>query len=122
MLLAARLALFLCLPFLFAAVLSAQDIKVSQATIWASKPDVAAFEKIETDRLAAGQRAIDTLLAAKGPRTIENTLVPFDEAVAKTTPPDTSPASWSRFIPTPASAITPPRCSPKPAPPKPQSH
>ncbi len=81
MLLAARLALFLCLPFLFAAVLSAQDIKVSQATIWASKPDVAAFEKIETDRLAAGQRAIDTLLAAKGPRTIENTLVPFDEAV-----------------------------------------
>jgi thimet oligopeptidase len=81
MLLAARLALFLCLPFLLAAVLSAQDIKVTQPTIWASKPDVAAFEKIETDRLAAGQRAIDTLLATKGPRTIGNTLVPFDEAI-----------------------------------------
>jgi thimet oligopeptidase len=81
MLLAARLALFLCLPFLLAAVLSAQDIKVTQSTIWASKPDVAAFEKIENDRLAAGQHAIDTLLATKGPRTIENTLVPFDEAI-----------------------------------------
>src|ERR1700730_14699085 len=81
MLLAARLAIFLCVPFLLAAVLSAQRIIVSQPTIWAAKPDIAAFEKIETDRLAAGQRAIDTLLVAKGPRTIENTLVPFDEAV-----------------------------------------
>jgi thimet oligopeptidase len=76
----ARMAIVLCLPLIVAAVLSAQSIKVSQPTIWASKPDVAAFEKIETDRLAAGQRAIDTLLAAKGPRTVENTLVPFDEA------------------------------------------
>jgi thimet oligopeptidase len=81
MLLAARLAIFLCLPFLLAAVLSAQRTTVSQLTIWASKPDITGFEKIETDRLAAGQRAIDTLLAAKGPRTIENTLIPFDEAV-----------------------------------------
>jgi thimet oligopeptidase len=81
MLLAARLAIFLCLPIFLAAVLSAQDIKATQTTIWASKPDVAAFEKIETDRLAAGQRAIDTLLAAEGPRTFENTLVPFDEAI-----------------------------------------
>ncbi len=81
MLLVARLSIFLCLPFFLAAVLSAQSITVSQPTIWASKPDVAAFEKIENDRLAAGQRAIDTLLAAKGPRTIENTLAPLDEAV-----------------------------------------
>ncbi len=76
----ARMAIVLCLPLILAAVLSAQSIKVSQPTIWASKPDIAAFEKIETDRLAAGQRAIDTLLAAKGPRTVENTLIPFDEA------------------------------------------
>jgi thimet oligopeptidase len=76
----ARMAIVLCLPLIVAAVLSAQNIKVSQPTIWATKPDIAAFEKIATDRLAAGQRAIDTLLAAKGPRTIENTLVPFDEA------------------------------------------
>jgi thimet oligopeptidase len=81
MLIAARLAIFLCLPICLGVVLSAQTVTVSQSTIWASKPDIAAFEKIETDRLAAGQRAIDTMLAAKGPRTIENTLVPYDEAV-----------------------------------------
>jgi thimet oligopeptidase len=81
MLLAARLTILLCLPLVLTAILSAQKITVSQPTIWATKPDVAAFEKIENDRLAAGQRAIETLLAVKGPRTIENTLVPFDEAV-----------------------------------------
>jgi thimet oligopeptidase len=81
MMFAARLALFLCVPLILSAVLSAQQISVSQPTMWATKPDVAAFEKIETDRLAAGQKAIETMLAVKGPRTIENTLVPFDEAV-----------------------------------------
>jgi thimet oligopeptidase len=81
MMLAARLAIFSCLPIFLTAVLSAQTVTVTQPTIWATKPDVAAFEKIETDRLAAGVRAIDTMLAAKGPRTIENTLVPYDEAV-----------------------------------------
>src|SRR5882672_11907807 len=81
MLLAARLAVLFCLPIFLAAVLSAQSTTISQPTLWVSKPDVAAFEKIENDRLAAGQRAIDTLLAVKGTRTIENTLVPFDEAV-----------------------------------------
>jgi len=79
--LAARLAIILCLPIFIAAVLSAQNAKVSQPTVWASKPDVAAFEKIENDRLAAGQSAIDAMLDVMGPRTIENTLVPFDEAV-----------------------------------------
>jgi thimet oligopeptidase len=80
MMLAARLAIFLCLPIFLAAVLSAQSVTVSQPTVWATKPDVAAFEKIEADRLAAAQRSIDTLLSAKGPRTIENTLAPLDEA------------------------------------------
>ena len=80
MMFAARLAIFFCLPLVLSAVLSAQKVTVSQPTIWATKPDVAAFEKIETDRLAAAQRSIDTLLAAKGPRTIENTLAPLDEA------------------------------------------
>ena len=77
----ARLAVFCCVPFLLAAVLSAQSITVSQPTIWASKPDVAAFEKIENDRLAAGRAAIDQMIAVKGARTIENTLALYDEAV-----------------------------------------
>jgi thimet oligopeptidase len=80
MLLAARVAIFLCLPLLLGAILSAQNITVSQPTVWATKPDVAAFEKIETDRLAAAQSSVDTLLAVKGPRTLENTLAPLDEA------------------------------------------
>ena len=50
-----------------------------QAPIWIGKPDVAAFEKMENDHLAAGQAAIDQILAVKGARTIENTLVPYDE-------------------------------------------
>ena len=81
MVFAARLVLVLCLPLFLAAVLSAQSITVSQPTLWASKPDVAAFEKIENDRLAAGRAAIDALLVVKGPRTVENTLVLYDEAV-----------------------------------------
>jgi len=48
--------------------------------MWSAKPDVAAFEKIENDRLAAAQRAINQLIAVKDTRTIENTLAPFDEA------------------------------------------
>ena len=59
--------------------LIAQD--ASQPTIWSAQPDVAAFEKIENDRLAAAQKAIDEVVAVKDARTIENTLVPFDEAV-----------------------------------------
>jgi hypothetical protein len=33
---------------------------------------------IVNDRLAAGQKSIDQIVAVKGPRTIENTLVPYD--------------------------------------------
>ena len=80
MLLIARLAIFFCVPIFLVAVLSAQSVTLSQPTVWASKPDVAAFEKMENDRLAASQRSIDALLAAKGARTIENTLAPLDEA------------------------------------------
>ncbi|HTW24297.1 MAG TPA: M3 family metallopeptidase, partial [Candidatus Baltobacteraceae bacterium] len=69
-------ALILC----FAASLAAQEIPASQPPMWASKPNVAAFEKTENDRLAAAQRSIDAIVAVKGARTIENTLVPFDDA------------------------------------------
>jgi len=76
-----RIAIFFCFATVLATITSAQEIKVSQPTVWAAKPDVSAFEKIENDRLAAGQRSIDMLLAVKGPRTIDNTLAPFDEAI-----------------------------------------
>lgn len=76
---AALAVLFLLLLPLM--TLSAQTYTVSQPTIWAAQPDVAAFEKIENDHLAAANASIATLVAAKDPRTIENTLAPFDEAV-----------------------------------------
>jgi len=68
-------------PFLFAASLCAQEMPKDQPPIWASKPDIPAFEKMENGRLAAAQRAIDQLVTATAPRTIENTLVPYDEAI-----------------------------------------
>ncbi len=52
-----------------------------QPPIWASKPDVSGFEKIVNDRLAGADVAIAQVISAKAPRTIANTLVPFDEAV-----------------------------------------
>ena len=53
----------------------------SQPTVWASKPDVAGFEKIVNGRLSAADTAIAKLTSAKGARTIDNTLAPFDDAV-----------------------------------------
>ena len=64
-----------------AASLAAQDMPKSQPPLWAAKPDVAAFEKMENDRLAAAQQSVDAIVAVKGPRTIENTLVPYDNAI-----------------------------------------
>jgi len=67
--------------FAIASGAAAQTVTVAQAPVWIGKPDIAAFEKMENDRLAAGQRAIDQILSVRGARTIENTLVPYDEVV-----------------------------------------
>jgi thimet oligopeptidase len=48
--------------------------------IWVGKPDRPAAEKWVSDHLAKEQQYVDELLAAKVPRTIENTLRPFDNA------------------------------------------
>ena len=61
----------------------AQDLLSSQPSLWASKPDAAAFETIENDRLTAAQHSIDAIVAVKGARTIENTLTPYDQAVER---------------------------------------
>jgi thimet oligopeptidase len=68
------------LAFLATAV-AAQEMPKDQPPLWSAKPDVAAFEKTENDRLSAAQRAIDQIVAVQGSRTLENTLVPYDEAV-----------------------------------------
>ena len=53
----------------------------SQPTLWANKPDTAAFEKIENGYLANAQKDIDQIVAVKGSRNISNTLAPYDDAV-----------------------------------------
>ena len=53
----------------------------AQPPIWSKKPDATAFEKIENGRLEAAQRAIDKIVAVKVPKTIDNTLSNYDEAV-----------------------------------------
>jgi thimet oligopeptidase len=64
---------------LSSSLLFAQAAK--QPPLWTSKPDAAAFEKIENEHLAAAQKSLDQMIAAKGPRTIANTLAPYDEAI-----------------------------------------
>ena len=71
----------LAVSFLLAASGAAQDELKNQPPIWTAKPDIVAFEKIENEHLAAAQGAIDEIVAVKGPHTVENTLVPYDEAV-----------------------------------------
>ena len=64
---------------LLLATAAAQDLK-TQPTVYAGKPDIVAFEKMENARLAAAQKYIDQIVAVKGTRTIANTLEPYDEA------------------------------------------
>jgi thimet oligopeptidase len=61
--------------------LSAQSIPASQPPLWSARPDVEAFEKLENQRLQAAQQSIARITAVHGPRTIANTLAPYDEAV-----------------------------------------
>ena len=47
---------------------------------WNEGSDPAALESWVNDRLASAQKDLDTLLAVKGTRTVENTLRPYDDA------------------------------------------
>src|ERR1700736_551742 len=70
----------ICFLMLLASICGAQEI-TSQPPIWNTRPDAAAFEKLENDRLATAQRSVDQIVAAQGTRTIGNTLQPYDEAI-----------------------------------------
>jgi len=52
-----------------------------EAPFWTGQPDSAAFDARQRKRLELARAAIAKMLAAKAPRTIENTLVPYDEAL-----------------------------------------
>ncbi len=51
------------------------------APFWTGKPDATTFSKTQDERLAKSKEVIDRMLAAKGKRTVENTLKPYDEAL-----------------------------------------
>jgi thimet oligopeptidase len=48
---------------------------------WAGKPDSAGFRALAEGELRAAKEALGRVTEAKGPRTIENTLVPYNEAL-----------------------------------------
>jgi len=48
---------------------------------WTGQPDSAAFQARMEKRIALAKAAIDRMMKAKGKRTIDNTLVPYDEAL-----------------------------------------
>lgn len=64
----------------FLTVASASHAQNDSLHIWVGKLDRAGTEKWVGDHLAREQKFIDELLAVKGPRTIDNTLRPFDNA------------------------------------------
>ena len=66
---------------LLAGTAAAQEPSIDQKPLWAARPNVAAFEKMEADRLAAADRAVAKIVAVNGTRTIDNTLAPYDEAI-----------------------------------------
>jgi thimet oligopeptidase len=73
--------LYTIVILLLATTVSAQQPPAAQPPLWSAQPDVDAFEKVENDRLAAAQRAIDQIAATNGSTTIDNTLAPYDEAI-----------------------------------------
>src|SRR5882672_4197248 len=54
---------------------------VSDAPFWSGRPNASAFARIQTDRIARAKKDIERMLAAPSPRTLENTLQPYDDAL-----------------------------------------
>ena len=72
-----------CMILLFAAGFQAAfaQTAVYGPHLWDKPLDPAVFEKRVTERLERSQKFIEQLLAVKAPRTIENTLAPYDDAI-----------------------------------------
>lgn len=66
--------------FFLIALQSASFAQSDPLHIWVGKLDRTAAEQWVKEHLAKEQKSVDELLAAKSPRTIENTLRPFDNA------------------------------------------
>jgi thimet oligopeptidase len=60
---------------------SATAPAVSDAPFWSGRPNAQAFANIQADRVTRAKKNIERMLAATGPRTVENTLQPYDDAL-----------------------------------------
>jgi thimet oligopeptidase len=74
------LAVLLTALFANAPTMAAQSPAVDPLHFWVSGNNPAGLESWVNQRLAEEQADIDKLLAVTGPRTVENTLRPFDDA------------------------------------------
>ena len=54
---------------------------VSDAPFWSGRPNATTFARIQADRVARAKKHIERMLDVSGPRTIENTLQPYDDAL-----------------------------------------
>ena len=78
------LAVVLAVPVAAATVKakSAAPATVSDnAPFWTGRPSAATFKARQQRRLVLAKASLDRMLAVKGPRTIANTLVPYDEVL-----------------------------------------
>lgn len=55
--------------------------KIEDAPFWTGKPDAATFTKLQDERIAKAQQALNRLLAVKGKHDIKNTLTLYDEVL-----------------------------------------
>ena len=74
------------LAFLFILLAATVQSSIAQTAtygphLWDKPLDPTIFEKRVNEQLDLAQKSIDQVLAVKGPRTVENTLVPYDNAV-----------------------------------------
>jgi thimet oligopeptidase len=60
---------------------SVAQTKATDAPFWTVRPSAATFTRIQDGRLKKAQSALNRILAVRGKRTIENTLVPYDEVL-----------------------------------------
>jgi len=65
---------------LFSGISTATQQRPIQAPIWAGHLNIAEFVKTEDAKLASAEAAIAALSKVQGPRTVDNTVEPFDEA------------------------------------------
>jgi thimet oligopeptidase len=72
-----------CVSLLLAAILPIANAQTTPygPHLWDKPLDPNIFEHRVDERLARAQKSIDQLLSVKGPRTVENTLAPYDDAV-----------------------------------------